>query len=97
MDDIGDVLDEVGLAPEEFERIARRVRGGLTRLVRIGVAGQADTDAETSALIRRARALCSEPLPVDQALARGHLRRMACIALGLLEHLAALGVMREVA
>ncbi|MGW3163301.1 DUF6415 family natural product biosynthesis protein [Streptomyces sp. NPDC001142] len=97
VDDIGDVLDEVCLAPERFEAVARRVRGGLTRLVRIAVAGNTDADAETAALIRRARALRSEPLPVEHDLALGHLRRMAGAALCLLERLVAIGAMREVA
>ncbi|MGW7711618.1 DUF6415 family natural product biosynthesis protein [Streptomyces sp. NPDC054771] len=98
LDDIGDVLTDQPPLPAEFGDLARRLRGGLKRLVSIATAA-GDRDEQVARLVRQS----NEPydsngkLPADHARALGHLRRMAHVALALMERLGETGTMKEVA
>ncbi|MFJ1838012.1 DUF6415 family natural product biosynthesis protein [Streptomyces sp. NPDC088175] len=97
LDDIGDVLSYQSPLPAEFGDLSRRLCGGLNRLVSIAIAA-GDRDDQVVDLIRRSNELCSTgELPAAYADALGHLRRMAHVALALMERLAETGTMREVA
>ncbi|MEU0629115.1 DUF6415 family natural product biosynthesis protein [Streptomyces sp. NPDC005989] len=98
LDDIGDVLTDQLLAPAEFGDHSLRLRGGLNRLVSIATAA-GDRDEQVVRLVRQSNELCDSTgkLPADNTLALGHLRRMANVALALMERLGETGTMKEVA
>ncbi|MFJ1717336.1 DUF6415 family natural product biosynthesis protein [Streptomyces sp. NPDC088260] len=98
LDDIGDVLTDQPPLPTEFGDLARRLRGGLNRLVSIATAA-GDRDEQVARLIRQSNELrdSTGELTANHALALGHLRRMAHVSLALMERLGETGTMKEVA
>ncbi|WP_329151227.1 DUF6415 family natural product biosynthesis protein (plasmid) [Streptomyces niveus] len=97
LDDIGDVLSNQEPREGEFGDLAARLHADVARLVTIAGAFPAADDVQTPRMVERARTLAAEELPTDHRSAVGHLRRLAGAANELLERLAEIRAVKEVA
>ncbi|KIX80007.1 MULTISPECIES: DUF6415 family natural product biosynthesis protein [Streptomyces] len=96
LDDAGDVLSGQDPPEEEFANLGERLRDDLTRLADIAVAAT-EPDPGVASLTDRARSLTAAELPYGRRLALTHLRRMAGTVQELLEQLARVGAVRDIA